>query len=494
MAALQPTHLLSNGRYSVSLRGNGSGWSRFGNADVSRWRDDALRDAHGTFFYLRRNGGVPVSITEHPAPDDDADYRATFHVDRVNFDADWPDLRAHCTVWVSPEDDVELRRIELWSKSSQAIRVELISMFEVSLTDARADEMHPVFTNLFVAADWDSEGRALFFVRNPRLDEQPLHAVHFVAQSDDVFAVRAQTDRAAWLGRNREPSQPLANFSTADVNGARPTGLDPIASLSMQLVIPPYGSVHVTVGTAAAATRDSLEALVDRYRQTLVIERAALMSTTLSSIRMREMRISSDEMRAIQAITTMLVLLVSRPHAETRALAFDRRALWRFGISGDRPMIVVEAAAVRGIGLVRSLARALRLWSWGDVACDLVVLDSEPSSYEMPLQRELAAIRELYVRDVPAGPSELYLVAATTLTPEERAALAVLPRMRLFADGRSLAEHVQDHLQWHGDALERRTAQAVVRPLEPDGTASAVAASRGQFDSAGRIPLLGERR
>src|SRR4030095_9703471 len=115
-AALQPTHLLSNGRYSVSLRGNGAGWSRFGHADVSRWRDDALRDAHGTFFYLRRNDAdAPVSITEHPAPDDAASYRATFHVDRVHFDAEWTDLRAHCTVWVSPEDDVELRRIELWS-------------------------------------------------------------------------------------------------------------------------------------------------------------------------------------------------------------------------------------------------------------------------------------------------------------------------------------------------------------------------------------------
>jgi cyclic beta-1,2-glucan synthetase len=194
------------------------------------------------------------------------------------------------------------------------------------------------------------------------------------------------------------------------------------------------------------------------------------MSTTLSAIRMREMRISSDETRAIQAITTMLVLLVSRPHAEGRAPAFDRRALWRFGISGDRPLIVVEAAAVRGIGLVRSLARALRLWSWGDVACDLVVLDSEPSSYEMPLQRELTAIREQYVRDVPSGPSQLHVVAATTLTPDERAAFAVLPRLRLFADGRSLAEHVQDHLQWHGDALARRTEQSVARPLAPAKT------------------------
>ena len=59
--------------------------------------------------------------------------------------------------------------------------------------------------------------------------------------------------------------------------------------------------------------------------------------------------------------------------------AFDRRSLWRFGISGDRPIIVVEAAAVRGIGLVRSLVRALRLWSWGGVACDLSCSTAEPS-------------------------------------------------------------------------------------------------------------------
>jgi cyclic beta-1,2-glucan synthetase len=41
--ALAPTHLLSNGRYRVSLRPNGAGWSRWGSTGLSRWRDDALR-------------------------------------------------------------------------------------------------------------------------------------------------------------------------------------------------------------------------------------------------------------------------------------------------------------------------------------------------------------------------------------------------------------------------------------------------------------------
>ena len=39
--------------------------------------------------------------------------------------------------------------------------------------------------------------------------------------------------------------------------------------------------------------------------------------------------------------------------------------------------MLVSAGAMQGLGLLRSLAQALRLWSWGGVACDLVVVNAE---------------------------------------------------------------------------------------------------------------------
>ncbi|MCY1368861.1 Cyclic beta-(1,2)-glucan synthase NdvB [compost metagenome] len=82
--ALEPTHLLGNGRYSVTLRSNGAGWSRWGQTGITRWRDDALRDACGAFVYLRLGAaGAPVSVTSHPAPDPHAVYSCRFHTDRV---------------------------------------------------------------------------------------------------------------------------------------------------------------------------------------------------------------------------------------------------------------------------------------------------------------------------------------------------------------------------------------------------------------------------
>ncbi len=469
-SALQPTHLLSNGRYSVALRTNGAGWSRFGTAYVSRWRDDALRDAYGTFIYLRRTAlHEPVSLTQHPAPDANAHYEAVFHSDRVYLDAIWHDLRTRCVVWVSPEDDIELRQVELHNLTDTTIDIELMTAFEVSLADARADEAHPAFANLFVRADWHAAERALYLERKPRLGtEQGVHAVHFLARADrHVRSVRVQADRERWLGRQRSGAHPLARYdSTSDVGTERVTGLDPIASLSLRVSVPAHGTARFSIATAAASSRDTLEALVDKYRQPAIVERSSMMSATLAGIRLREQRIVSANLAAIQTLTTPLVLLMARPRQPPAAAGLDRRVLWRFGLSGDRPIVLVTVDTPEGAGLVRTLAQATMLWTWGGVACDLVVINAEAASYLMPLRQDLAAIEERFVASangaVPADRTcKLLILRAADVSTEERAALTALARIHLNADGRPLAQHVQDLVEWHDDALDERMERAV---------------------------------
>ncbi|RZT97756.1 GH36-type glycosyl hydrolase domain-containing protein [Rivibacter subsaxonicus] len=507
-SALQPTHLLSNGRYSVALRANGAGWSRFGNAFVSRWRDDALRDAHGSFLYLRRgaaretpgrpkfpdspsggrtaqDGGLggaseaPFSLSQHPAADPGAHYEASFHHDRVCLDAQWPDLHTRCTVWVSPEDDIELRQIELSNLGGQPIELELLSAFEVSLAEARADEAHPAFAKLFVRADWNAADRALYFERRPRLSTEPgLHAVHFVAQTDEqVVGVRAEADREHWLGRQRDGAQPLARFvdlaTPADGDSVElRTGLDPVAALSLSIRLPAHGSARLSIATAAAPERATLEALVDKYRQPSIIERSSLMSATLAGIRLRDMRTSSTQLAAIQTLSTTLALLPTRAIAATDASNVDRRALWRFGISADRPLLLVDIASPEGMGLVRTLVQALKLWTWGGLPCDLVVVDGEPASYLMLLQRELAALGDRFRAETDAAlpaarACALHVLRVADISAAELASLHALARVHINADGRPLSQHVEELVDLHNDALDERRTTAVTALAAP---------------------------
>ena len=501
-AALEPTHVLSNGVYSVSLRANGAGASRWREFGITRWRDDALRDAHGHFFYLRWDRQPrPVSITQHPAPDAAAHYKSVFHADRVCFDAAWPNVEAHAMVWVSPEDDIEFRQIELRNLSDRSLDIELISAFEVTLADARADEAHPAFSNLFVRAVWQTAQQALVFERKPRLaTERGLQMTHFLADTDpQVVSLSVQTDRQHWLGRNQGSSRPLASLHPVPAPAAEgkptdavlDTGLDPVCTLAVRLRIAPRSKAQLIFATAAADNRGTLHALIDKYRQPNHVQRASLMSATLSGIRLRTLRIGAENFAALQTLTTALLMTLTRPQAsayrgDATAVEFsDRQLLWRFGISGDRPIILVSAGVSQGLGLLRSLAQALSVWSWGGVACDLVVVNAEPASYLMALHREINALRERHVADhgAAANPAStsFHLLRADEVSDDELRTLQYLARIRLAADGRPLLHHLEEWSEVHEQAFEaRHDTSTSVLAVAPSAS-GAPAAARGEF-------------
>jgi cyclic beta-1,2-glucan synthetase len=495
--AIEPTHVLSNGRYSVFLRANGAGSSRWGQTGITRWRDDALRDAYGSFFHLKWSGQPqPFSITQHPIPDLGADYQSVFHADRVCFDALWTDMQAHTTVWVSPEDDIEFRQVELRNLSDRALDVELTSIFEVTLSDPRADEAHPAFANLFITAQWLASQQALWFERKPRLvNEQALAIAHFLTDvSTLVTSIRLCTDRQRWQGRNRDPSQALADLMPApdsldDQGVALDTGLDPICVLAVTLRIPPGAKARLTFATAASLSKQTLHAVVDKYRQSGNVQRASLMSTTLTGIRLRALRISTENFSALQTLTSTLTHTLTRVQAravrpESAATEIcDRKLLWRFGISGDRPILLVLAGVPQGLGLLRAVSQAMNLWAWSSLPCDLVVVNAEPNSYLRPLQRDIATLRDHHNADCGVTSTGFYLIHIDEINSAELNTLHSLARVLLHADARPLAFHVQELNRLHELAQQQR--------LDTDTTALPVASggfattpSQGTFDTS----------
>ncbi len=505
MQAVEPTQLLSNGRYSVALRANGAGCSRLGSTGITRWRDDALRDEWGSFFYLRRGTAAQVvSLSQHPAPDPEAHYQGVFHADRVCLDATWPDLRTRVTAWVCPEDDIEFREVELHNLGTDTLELELISAFEPTLAEPRADEAHPAFGNLFVQAR--ATARGLVFVRRPRLaSEQGLWAAHFLAGGDDeVRHLRVQTDRQRWLGRNRSAAAPLAglrDLPDIDAVGQEKsdgaiqevasttldTGLDPMCALAVRLTLAPQARVRLNFATAATPHEATLRAVIDKYRQGGHVQRSSLMSSTLAGVRGQTLGMSADDLTAVQALTTALLLNLARSGSASVAddgTPIERRRLWRLGLSGERPLILVSAGVTQGLGLIRSLAQALRLWSWGGVACDVVVVNAEPASYLMPLQREIAALRDNHESEPAAAAAELHLLRADELSAAELATLHALACARFQADGRTLAAQVADWIDGHEQALRDRQAVSGTALAPATAGHTPVVPSQGEFDTA----------
>ena len=493
----QPTHLLSNGHYSVALRANGAGLSRWKNHgvmhNISRWRDDLLRDQYGTFIYVRSSGSQALhSLTAHPAPHPHWRYSACFMADRVQFESISSQLETTTTVLVSPEDDTEIRTVVLNNLTDAAVTYEVISCFEAVLADARADEAHPAFSNLFIDTVWHPQWRALMVSRRPRLqgDSAPA-AAHFLAEADaDIVSVQCVSDRRTFLGRNRLRTQPALDTQRCLDDGSTVNGLDPVACLCVTVRIAAGGVARLSFATTAALDKSELASRIDKYLQPMHVERATRMAATLAQVRLRDLDIDADDNAALQDLTTALMYTCTRAASQTGAI--DQRQLWRFGISGDKPILLVHIHANEGLGLVQSLLRAQPWWSFGGLATDVVVLNSEANSYLSPLQREILAQRDRLNQKAqhsfpPSEAAGFFLLRAHEVTGSEKAALGGLARVVLTADGRPLETQVAAlQRSW---SQQRSGIQKLQPRLERLPTAAAHPAASlvqpvGQFDSA----------
>ncbi|HYP70687.1 MAG TPA: glucoamylase family protein [Variovorax sp.] len=473
-AGLQPTHLLSNGRYTVSLRANGAGVSRWHSSNVSRWRDDPLRDGYGAFFFLREElddgpPQAPVSLSALPAPGKGWRYRARFLADHVRFDAEGNDLQVRTNVLISPEDDTELRTVAIHNTGHAPRTLELISYFEPVLSPPRHDEAHPAFTNLFVQTQWKPAWRALLLTRKPRLHgDAAMSVAHFVAAVDaHILSVECMADRRAFIGRNRSLASPALHAQPFDDHGQPVNGLDPIACLRLRLRLEGDATARITFATTAAEQEEDLLPVIDRYLQPVHVQRATRMAATLAQVRLRDLSIEPAQIAALQDLTSILTYTTPRATAERHPI--DLRQIWRFGISGDKPIVLVHIHASEGMRLLNTLLRAQPWWGFGGVACDLVVINSEPNSYLMPLQREIQALRDRVAQQVqnsfPRNDSAgFYLLREQEIAASEKAALSAHARAVFTADGRPLELQV---------AALRDALAAARAPMAPDAPAAA---------------------
>src|SRR6202042_2802269 len=82
-------------------------------------------------------------------------------------------IEAHTQIVVSPEDDIELRRIRITNLARVARTIEVTSYAEIVLSSGIADSLHPAFGNLFVQTEVMADRDSILAMRRPRSSEDP---------------------------------------------------------------------------------------------------------------------------------------------------------------------------------------------------------------------------------------------------------------------------------------------------------------------------------
>src|SRR5439155_5371886 len=143
--------------------------SRWRGQAVTRQRDDPTCDPGSQFIYLRDvRSGLLWSATHQPVCRDSERYRVTFQADEALFERTDDGVETRLEITVSPEDEVEVRRLTLLNRSERLREIEVTSLVEIVLAPHAEDLAHPAFLKLFLETEYRPECTALLCGRRPR--------------------------------------------------------------------------------------------------------------------------------------------------------------------------------------------------------------------------------------------------------------------------------------------------------------------------------------
>jgi cellobiose phosphorylase len=437
--------LLGHLPYTVMVSHCGSGYSRFEEHAVTRWRADGTRDHTGQFCYMRDLGDGRVWSAAHQPVCAPADrYRAYLATDRVTIHRADGEIETRTEIAVVPADAAEVRRVTVTNHGSTTREIELTSYGEIVLAPPDADRAHPAFGNLFVQTEYHAWCTAITATRRPRsAQERSLWCVHVVDDGKErVGPVSCETDRWRFIGRGRTTRDPVALDSKGPLSGTTGAVLDPIFALRTRVRLEPRQSASVAFTTLVAPSSERAYELADRYHHPRAAQRALDLAWTSAQVELRELNISPSDAGVFQELAGHLFFAnpsLRAPQEELRRNRGSQPMLWGLGVSGDWPIVLATIDSAEGLPTLRQLLAAHHYWRRRGMMVDLVILNTRPTSYLQELDQSIVtAIHASHTAGMVDRPGGVFARRKDLLAAEVLAMLRATARVHLECDGRPL--------------------------------------------------------
>lgn len=426
--------LLSNGRYHVMVTNAGGGYSRWKDIAVTRWHEDTTSDNWGMFCYLRDvKSGEFWSNTYQPTLKQSDHYEAIFSEARAEFRRRDYDFDTHTEIAVSPEDDIELRRITITNRAMTRKTIEVTSYAEVVLTSTVADALHPAFSNLFVQTEVLRQRKAILCTRRPRSLGEPVPWMfhRMAVHGADTEKVSYETDRLRFIGRGNTTADPQAMRGFSPLSDSQGSVLDPIVAIRHQITLDPEKTATVNIVSGIGETRNAVLNLVEKYQDRRLADRVFDLAWTHSQVVLQHLNVTAADAQLYEHLAGPVIYANSSLRADASVLSINRRSqsgLWGYSISGDLPIVLLQIGDLANIDLVRQLVQAHAYWRLKGLAVDLVIWNEDHAGYRQLLNEQIMSLIAGIEANMADQPGGIFVRAAEQIPNEDRILLQAVAR------------------------------------------------------------------
>ena len=379
-------NVISNQNYTVAINQNGLGFSKYKDIFVNRFK--VTKDYNqGIFFYIKNiKSKKVVNITSKNAT-------VKFMPDQDSFERVDDNIKSKMNITLGTEENIEIRRLELENIGNTEENLEVACMFEPVLSKKEQDYAHPAFNNLFLVFNYDEKENILEIKRKKRgkdevevfLETRMLTDALTIV--DNEFEIdREKLCQRGMLGIPKaiEKSIPFSNKVVLVT--------DPVVSMKKTIKIGPGEKKNIDLILSISEDREEALASLKKYNNVENIKRAFELSKAKSEAESKYLQIKGSEINLYQKILSYIIFENPIKQKQLESLPkinYNQSDLWKYGISGDIPIIVVQIKDANDIYVTKNVLKLYEFIITKNLLVDVVFIDEENKGNENYVRAEI---------------------------------------------------------------------------------------------------------
>lgn len=390
---LNHVNVISNEEYTVVINQKGDGYSKYKDIVINRFKRTD-EEQQGITFFLKNIKTKRIWTSGQMNYLALADkYNVAFAPDKSKFVRQDGGIETTTRVWVLPDNPVEIRRIELKNLGNSEETIEVNAFLEPLLSSFNQDYAHKAFNNLFLSFEFLEETNTILVKRKSR-DEKASDvymAVNLYTENETIGDLEFELDKEKFVGR-QNVELPIAVQNSFPLGRNLKRTADPIIAMRRTINILPSQKATLNLIIAVSEAKEKAVELIKGNMNNEKIIRNMNLAKAKVEAESMYLGVKAVDIEKYQNMLRYLIyqnplkLLMYKEKVPEEAKASD---LWKFGISGDLPILAIKIRDVSDISVVKDALKAYEYYKVKNIKIDLVILNEEKKTYDNYVYEEI---------------------------------------------------------------------------------------------------------
>ena len=387
-------NFISNENYVIAMNQKGQGISKYKNIYMNRFK--ATEDyPQGIFFAIKNIKTKKIWSSNYSYPGSkESQYQISFMPDKNEQEIVNGNIKTKIKTTVASNQPVELRRMLLENEGNEEEILEVTCYFEPVLSNKEQDYAHPVFNNLFLIQKLHEETNSIIIERkNREAKETKLYlGANLSTNSETIGDFEYETDKEKFMGRGNLGIPYMAENS---IPLSKKIGLvtEPIVALKRTIKVKPQEKVTIDFILAVHEDKEKVIENIKKYQSTENVRKEFELSKARVEAESRYLNRKGSDIAIYQKMLSYLVfhnpIKAQLLENKNTWINYHQSDLWKYGISGDLPIILLKVRNVNDSYVIKEMLKAYEFFRMKSVETEIVILDEEKHSYENYVKEEI---------------------------------------------------------------------------------------------------------